>query len=66
MKHYGIPEFNPPANYDPQTLRGDHIIKFKVILPDYNPEGTSEQDQLLKKLLELDAANKEAYYAHYD
>lgn len=58
LKHFGFPEFNPPDGYDPETLRGDHIIKFKVLLPEYDPEGTSQQDQLLKKLLDLDKTNK--------
>lgn len=42
LKHFGAPEFNPPDEYDPQMLRGDHIIKFKVLLPEYDPEGTSQ------------------------
>lgn len=66
LKHFGAPEFNPPEEYDPQTLRGDHIIKFKVLLPEYDPKGDSDQDQLIRKLLELDTENKEIYYAHYD
>ena len=48
LKHYGVPEFNPPDNYDPETLRGDHIITFKVILPEFDPNGISEQDKILK------------------
>ena len=59
LKHFGVPEFNPPSEYDPRELRGDHILKFKVILPDYDPNGDSEKDKLLKKLLELDVENKE-------
>ena len=33
LKHYGVPEFDPPENYDPELLRGDHIVVFKVRLP---------------------------------
>lgn len=33
LKHYGVPEFNPPENYDPQQLRGDHVVKFRVLMP---------------------------------
>lgn len=33
LKHFGVPEFNPPDEYDRETLRGDHILRFKVILP---------------------------------
>lgn len=34
LKHYGVPEFDPPDNYDPLLLRGDHIVVFKVKLPE--------------------------------
>ena len=44
LKQYGAPEFNPPDAYDPETLRGDHIVKFRVILPPYNPESMDERD----------------------
>jgi len=33
LKHYGVPEFNPPENYDAQELRGDHVVKFRVLMP---------------------------------
>jgi hypothetical protein len=36
LKHWGVPEFNPPDEvdiYDLTQLRGDHIVKFKVLLP---------------------------------
>jgi molecular chaperone DnaJ len=54
LKHYGVPEFNPPENYDPQTLRGDHVVKFRVLMPQYDPNGTSTHDQTIRKILELD------------
>ena len=34
LKHQGVPEFDPPDNYDPILLRGDHILVFKVRLPE--------------------------------
>ena len=37
LKHYGVPEFEPPENYDEVQLRGDHIVTFKVNLPSFNP-----------------------------
>ena len=43
LKHLGVPEFSPPDGYDPQTLRGHHIITFKVLLPEYN-KSDSQQD----------------------
>lgn len=33
LKHFGVPEFDPPDNYDPFLLRGDQIVVFKVRLP---------------------------------
>ena len=35
LKNWGVPEFDPPENYDPVTLRGDHIVTYKVVLPEY-------------------------------
>ncbi len=34
LKHYGMPPFQPPENYDVNLLRGDHIIKYKVVIPE--------------------------------
>jgi DnaJ-class molecular chaperone len=42
LKHYGVPEFNPPENYDHFDFKGDHIVRFKVILPEFNPKGDSK------------------------
>ena len=33
LKNLGMPPFQPPDNYDVNKLRGDHIIKFKVVIP---------------------------------
>lgn len=33
LKHHGMPPFHPPENYDPEALRGDHVIKFKIVIP---------------------------------
>ena len=65
LKHFGAHEFNPPDAYDPQTLRGDHIVKFNVILPEFDPDSQSEKDRLLKRLLDLDEENQEEYYKSY-
>ena len=60
LRHFGVPEFNPPDTYDPETLRGHHIVKFKVILPKYDPENPeqSESDKVLRELLKLDRENQ--------
>ena len=33
LVNYGAYEFNPPENYDPEELRGNHVITFKVVIP---------------------------------
>lgn len=38
LKHQGVPEFDPPENYDPHLLQGDHILSFKVRLPEENSQ----------------------------
>lgn len=30
LRHFGMPPFNVPDNYDANQLRGDHVLKFKV------------------------------------
>lgn len=52
LKHYGVPEFNPPDNYDPELLRGDHIITFKVDLP-------PEDHDILQEIIKMDKTNQE-------
>jgi hypothetical protein len=36
LKHWGVPEFNPPLDTDENMLKGDHIVTFKVLLPNYD------------------------------
>jgi len=64
LKHQGAPEFDPPEHYDPILLRGDHIVTFKVRLPDRN--ASQEVKDLLDKIVENEEANKERYYAHWE
>lgn len=33
LQHLGMPPLHPPDNYDVNKLRGDHIVRFKVVLP---------------------------------
>ena len=67
LKHYGVPEFEPPENYDEVQLRGDHIVTFKVNLPSFNPNEAdqTEMDKLLAQMLENEQQNSDKYYAHY-
>ena len=63
LKHHGVPEFDPPENYDPKELRGDHIIIFKVRLPDDDSE---EMRDILDQMIKNERANQAAYYAYQD
>lgn len=31
-------------------------------MPQYDPNGTSKQDEIIRKIMELDKANKHKYY----
>ena len=63
LKHFGVPEFDPPDEYDEIQLRGDHIVTFKVVLPEYNPDNPeqneSEIDKILTQLLENESKNSD-------
>ena len=50
LKHYGVPEFDPPENYDPTLLRGDHIVVFKVRLPATDGDSPEMRD-IIEKML---------------
>lgn len=66
LEHFGVPEFDAPDNYDPIKLRGDHILKFKVILPEYDPNSDSKTNELIKKLLEMEQKKKHEWYGFYE
>jgi molecular chaperone DnaJ len=59
LKNYGANMWNAPENYDPNDLRGDHIVTYKVVLP---KEFTSEQLDLLSQFAEIEKDNKERFY----
>ncbi|CDW82025.1 chaperone protein [Stylonychia lemnae] len=59
LKNLGIQPFHPPDNYDINSLRGDHIIRFRVQLPS---KLTEEQKELLKEFQKHEAQNKDKYY----
>ena len=74
LKNWGCPEIDPPDNYDPILLRGDHIVSFKVKVPgkDFSNTNCSEKDdrsaemqRLLDKIIENDQSNREKYYQYY-
>ena len=64
LKHYGVPEFDPPENYDPIELRGDHIVVFKVRLPSEEDTNSPEMRDIIDQMLKNEQENKEAYYAY--
>ena len=33
LKHYGMPPFHPQEGVSIQEQRGDHVVKFKVVIP---------------------------------
>ena len=61
LKHRGIPEFDPPENYDPEELRGDHIVVFRVRLPE---ENSKEMQDIIEQIIQNEKANQAAYYAY--
>lgn len=61
LKHMGMPEFDPPEEYDEVSLRGDHIITFIVV----NEAADSRRDELLRRFAELEVKNKDRFYAAY-
>ena len=46
LKNLGVQPFHTPENYDVNSLRGDHIIRIKVIMPKALSE---KQRELLRK-----------------
>lgn len=58
----GMPEFDPPDEYDEVSLRGDHIITFVVVS---ESKEDSKRDELLKRFIELDGANRDKFYLYY-
>ena len=40
-----------------------HVVKFRVLMPQYDPKGTTKQDETIRKILELDKVNKNKYYS---
>lgn len=58
-----MPEFDPPDNYDPLELRGNHIVQFAVKLPDAQASNEAIKD-ILAQMAANEEANQDQYYAH--
>ena len=59
MKHHGMPPFQPPENYDVNLLRGDHILIFKVVIPQTM---TEKQREIINNFSKLEMNNEERFY----
>ena len=59
-----MPEFDPPENYDPVILRGNHIVEFKVVLP--SADCSQEIKDILAQMVQNEKENQDAYYAHWE
>ena len=63
LEKAGIWPFNPPDNYDPYDLRGNHVITFEVQLP-RKGEFSEEQQASFRKYAEWEAEHREELYPH--
>ena len=54
LKHWGVPEFDPPDNYDPVQLRGDHVVTFKVVLPQFSGDKDDDINKILEQMINND------------
>jgi len=62
LKHWGVPEFDPPDLYDPTLLRGDHIVVFKVRLP--SQTSSKEVKDILNEMVSDEWAHRATYYQY--
>ena len=53
LKHKGVPEFDPPDNQDPISLRGNHILLFRVRLPDAADDASPDSPEMRKILNQM-------------
>ena len=65
LKNFGAPEFDPGEEYDEESLRGDHIVTFKVLIPRYDPNSDEEIHKILTEMIKNESENQERYYSYY-
>ena len=59
LRHHGMPPFHPPDNYDVNQLRGDHIVRFKVVIPSTMSE---EQERIMNDFRRREQASRDRFY----
>ena len=57
LKHKGVPQFDMPDDFDPITSRGNHILLFKVQLPDAKNNDSPEMRKILDQMIENEKGN---------
>ena len=57
LRNFGAPEFNPSEEYDEESLSGDHIVTFKVIIPKYDPNSDEEIHKILTEMIKNENEN---------
>jgi molecular chaperone DnaJ len=60
LQHFGMPPFHVPDNYDVNLLRGDHILKFKVVIPQTLNE---KQRDIFNEFFHMETKNEERFYS---
>lgn len=61
LKNLGVQPFHVPENYDLNSLRGDHIVRFKIKMPQ---NLSQKQKEILLKFQEQEQTHKDKYYQH--
>ena len=57
LKHKGVPQFDMPDDIDPISSRGNHILLFKVRLPDAQNNDSTEMKKILDQMIENEKGN---------
>ena len=55
-----MPPFMPPENYDVNLLRGDHIVRFNVIIPKVMND---QQREVINNFSRIETQNEERFYS---
>lgn len=53
LKKHGFEPFHPPDHYDVHQLKGDHILRFKVVIPQ---NMTEKQREILREFQRMEQA----------
>lgn len=61
LEKAGVWAHEPPDNYDPTELRGDHLITVQVDLPKQG-ELSQHQMEILREWAKLEEQNRDRFY----